>query len=93
MLKEIVDETSIGKYDFMYLRIGQANHIHGTGDPLLTLSTPDFANNCKYVISIRHLFGVILTKDIFSVGYAFINFEDVSYSQPSGRSPEYFGFC
>lgn len=22
MLKEIVDETSIGKYDFMYLRIG-----------------------------------------------------------------------
>jgi hypothetical protein len=23
MLKEIVDETSIGKYDFMYLRIGK----------------------------------------------------------------------
>lgn len=22
MLKEIVDETSLGKYDFMYLRIG-----------------------------------------------------------------------
>ena len=22
MLKEIVDETSFGKYDFMYLRIG-----------------------------------------------------------------------
>lgn len=23
MLKEIVDETSFGKYDFMYLRIGE----------------------------------------------------------------------
>ena len=23
MLKEIVDETSFGKYDFMYLRIGK----------------------------------------------------------------------
>jgi hypothetical protein len=23
MLKEIVDETSAGKYDFMYLRIGE----------------------------------------------------------------------
>ncbi len=23
MLKEIVDETSLGKYDFMYLRIGK----------------------------------------------------------------------
>ncbi len=24
MLKEIVDETSLGKYDFMYLRIGMS---------------------------------------------------------------------
>jgi hypothetical protein len=33
MLKGIIDETSFGSYDFMYLRI-------------------DFANNCKYVVSI-----------------------------------------
>jgi hypothetical protein len=27
MLKEIVDETSFGKYDFMYLRIGMGSHV------------------------------------------------------------------
>ena len=27
MLKDIVDETSHGKYDFMYLRIGSSHHI------------------------------------------------------------------
>lgn len=27
MLKDIVDETSLGKYDFMYLRIGTHCHV------------------------------------------------------------------
>lgn len=27
MLKDIVDETSLGKYDFMYLRIGTYCHV------------------------------------------------------------------
>jgi len=59
MLKTIVDESSWGKYDFMYLRI-------------------DFANDCKQVTSKIHtlLFGSTNTR--FSVGYAFINFVDVS---------------
>jgi hypothetical protein len=57
MLKEIVDESSFGRYDFMYLRI-------------------DFSNNCKYehltfLLSDHHL-------TLRSVGYAFINFVDVS---------------
>ena len=55
-LKSIVDETSRGCYDFMYLRI-------------------DFANSCKYV-------GIVFslsTTDLDSVGYAFINFDDVSF--------------
>ena len=29
MLKEIVDETSFGKFDFMYLRIGERAHSTG----------------------------------------------------------------
>ena len=62
MLKRIVDESSWGKYDFMYLRI-------------------DFANDCKYVIvlmwPLRVTFSCLTTDR--SVGYAFINFVDVSY--------------
>lgn len=59
MLKRIVDESSWGKYDFMYLRI-------------------DFANDCKYVsvFPLRDSLGLMLT--VHSVGYAFINFVDVS---------------
>lgn len=56
MLKEIVDHTSFGRYDFMYLRIGNCNI---KGCHLLDSLVPDFANNCN-------------------VGYAFINFVDVS---------------
>lgn len=58
MLKEIVDESSFGRYDFMYLRI-------------------DFSNNCKYVYSPQLSKFIV---DFLSVGYAFINFTDVSNS-------------
>ena len=45
MLKDIVDETSFGKYDFMYLRIGtypiKPQFIRAKRH------VEDFANNCK----------------------------------------------
>ena len=46
MLKEIVDETSRGKYDFMYLRIGLPIIAYFLADRLIR---SDFANNCKLV--------------------------------------------
>lgn len=56
MLKDLIDHTSFGRYDFMYLRIGNCNFkFLKEFDSLV----PDFANNCN-------------------VGYAFINFVDVS---------------
>ena len=52
MLKAIVDETSHGKYDFMYLRIGKLSNIGhwslGVVDAEYMIE--DFANNCKYVV-------------------------------------------
>ena len=53
MLKDIVDETSRGKYDFMYLRIGmKALFAHTLMicknlNSILTVKLLDFANNCK----------------------------------------------
>ena len=78
MLKAIVDETSPGRYDFMYLRIGKISWLHSSGICLLTLSAADFANNCKYVVVSDNKLGLSLHKFCLSVGYAFINFEDVS---------------
>jgi len=49
MLKSIVDQTSHGKYDFMYLRIGKKTSLC----LLRTIKTDqqlDFTNNCKYVV-------------------------------------------
>jgi hypothetical protein len=48
MLKDILDETSRGCYDFMYLRIGKSLPLPYTSHKLTRL--PDFANNCKYVV-------------------------------------------
>jgi hypothetical protein len=39
----------------------------------------DFANNCKLVQSPRRREDSSFDKDLNSVGYAFINFEDVSF--------------
>ncbi|GIK06527.1 hypothetical protein Aspvir_002177 [Aspergillus viridinutans] len=47
MLKTIVDETSHGKYDFMYLRIGKKENSWFNCKMKLTLSLLDFANNCN----------------------------------------------
>ena len=66
MLKRIIDESSWGKYDFMYLRI-------------------DFANDCKLVLEklqVNQLVAELIPH--ISVGYAFINFVDVSCSAPNG---------
>lgn len=51
MLKDIVDETSHGKYDFMYLRIGTLT-LAKFGYTFNTTVVEDFANNCKYVIQL-----------------------------------------
>lgn len=47
MLKEIVDETSHGKYDFMYLRIGKLPAVSEGRATTDAAPWPDFANNCK----------------------------------------------
>lgn len=39
----------------------------------------DFANNCKLVQSLRRRGDSSSDQDFNSVGYAFINFEDVSF--------------
>lgn len=46
MLKEIVDETSRGKYDFMYLRIGKSVAAERVSAKIDS-GYLDFANNCK----------------------------------------------
>ena len=43
-LKDIVDETNRGEYDFMYLRIGKCFCIISRQEAYQAL---DFANNCK----------------------------------------------
>ena len=73
MLKDILDETSRGCYDFMYLRIGKSLPLTYTSHKLTGL--PDFANNCKYVVLFLQVGDI---SHIYSVGYAFINFVDVS---------------
>ncbi len=80
MLKEIVDETSRGKYDFMYLRIGKSAAPNGFV-PKLTVGT----YRLREQLQVRHPFLPIISlfeANLASVGYAFINFEDVSHEFP-----------
>ena len=78
MLKKIVNETSFGKYDFVYLRIGM---------PFLNLlSLPSKLIAFRFCeqlqVSLLKLPATKPSCSMFltfrSVGYAFINFEDVS---------------
>lgn len=73
MLKEIIDETSYGKYDFMYLRIGR--QILGRS---LRRQTNNGFRLCEQLqVGSIYSPGRSLEANIESVGYAFINFEDV----------------
>ena len=76
MLKEIVDETSRGRYDFMYLRIGkQVEELSNAR--LIKYQT------LRTTASVSHHPDPLATaSDPCSVGYAFINFEDVSAHIP-----------
>lgn len=52
LLKNIVDETSFGRYDFMYLRIGELLLLilyTIVDESYSRINTTDFANNCKLV--------------------------------------------
>jgi RNA recognition motif 2 len=75
-LKEIVDQTSFGAYDFMYLRIGMyLQHSHPRLPSMLTFSqiSPTAASMYQ-----REHFLCLVTYHS-SVGYAFINFVEVSF--------------
>lgn len=79
MLKEIVDETSVGKYDFMYLRIGK----YCPWPTAFVSTVAADADNLQILqiiaSTLRRQFVSNMSKaDNISVGYAFINFEDVS---------------
>ena len=63
MLKRIIDESSWGKYDFMYLRIDFANDCKYVASE----HRQEFGNRLLKNIA----------DDVGSVGYAFINFVDV----------------
>jgi hypothetical protein len=67
MLKAIVDETSHGKYDFMYLRIGKVSWLAHYSQSKLTL-VADFANNCKCVkiLLLQHLIDCYADKAILA---------------------------
>lgn len=75
LLKAIVDETSLGKYDFMYLRIGKAASLQTEVSPLTSFLRlrEQLQVRAPPTTSVRSELTVLS-----SVGYAFINFEDVS---------------
>ena len=73
MLKSILDETSFGEYDFMYLRIGRSSSLSQ-----FTLLTPNRLGQQLQVRLAAFYPLMVPSTDSTSVGYAFINFEDVS---------------
>lgn len=73
-LKALLDQTSFGAYDFMYLRIGTLSPLNRSAVHSNTVT--DFANNCKCVADLDCRYS---RTDLDSVGYAFINFVDVRH--------------
>lgn len=80
MLKEVIDETSHGKYDFMYLRIGTSRVwfglCHKSSSQLMITQNKQIM---RTVASQLHIdISLVWIAHLFvSVGYAFINFENV----------------
>lgn len=81
MLKEIVDETSHGKYDFMYLRIGKSPFPRPPQNITVMEANPQQISRTtasQFTLSLFFSNSIAYQTSHHSVGYAFINFEDVS---------------
>lgn len=64
MLKDIVDETSLGKYDFMYLRIGKKTCSSCTRQIDHT-ETPRFRQQLQVSFTLRlgvYIYRIVLSK-------------------------------
>lgn len=73
MLKSILDQTSFGQYDFMYLRIGK--HMSFFRHALMLILT---RLRQQLQVCLDNQSKPCFVANQYSVGYAFVNFEDVS---------------